>query len=154
MLNKIFLMGRLTRDPELRYTQSQTPVASFSIACDHDYVDANGNRGVDFFDIVAWRHKADFVSKYFQKGSPIVVVGRLQAREWTDRDGNKRRSLEVIAEDVYFAGKKTESTAQPAARTYSDEDAPPPPLPPLPPDLEELAERYPDAVSVEDGDQF
>ena len=103
MLNHIVLMGRLTRDPELRYTQSQTPVASFSLAVDRDFGGRDGSeRQTDFIDIVAWRSTAEFVSKYFTKGSMAVVSGRLQIRDWTDRDGNKRRSAEVVADNVYF----------------------------------------------------
>ncbi len=107
MLNHITLMGRLTRDPELRYTQSQVPVASFTLAVDRDFSGRDGGeRQTDFIDIVAWRHTADFVSKYFTKGSMAVVCGRLQIREWTDREGNKRRSAEVVAENVYFGESK------------------------------------------------
>ena len=103
MLNHITLMGRLTRDPELRYTASQIPVASFSLAVDRDFGGRDGGeRQTDFIDIVAWHHTADFVSKYFTKGSMAIVSGRLQIRDWTDRDGNKRRTAEVVAENVYF----------------------------------------------------
>ena len=87
MLNKIFLMGRLTRDPELRRTQSGTAVASFALAVDRDYKDQDGQRETDFVDIVAWRSTAEFVSKYFSKGRMAVVEGRLQVRSWTDKDG-------------------------------------------------------------------
>ena len=101
MLNHITLMGRLTRDPELRYTQSGTPVASFSLAVDRDFGSRDGgDRQTDFIDIVAWRQTAEFVSKYFAKGRMAVVSGRLQIRDWQDRDGNKRRSAEVVAENV------------------------------------------------------
>ena len=103
MLNHIVIMGRLTRDPELRYTQTQTPVASFSVAVDRDYTPKDGSeRQTDFIDCVAWRSTAEFVSKYFQKGSMVAVSGRLQLRDWTDRDGNKRRSAEIVADNVYF----------------------------------------------------
>lgn len=105
MLNTITLMGRLTRDPELRYTQNQTPVASFTLAVDRDF-SRGEDRQTDFIDIVAWRQTAEFVSKYFSKGSMAVVQGRLQIRDWTDRDGNKRRSAEVVAENVYFGESK------------------------------------------------
>lgn len=101
MLNHIVLMGRLTRDPELRYTQSQVPVASFRIAVDRDF-GRGEERQTDFIDIVAWRQTGEFVNKYFHKGSMIVVSGRLQMRDWTDRDGNKRTSAEVVADNVYF----------------------------------------------------
>ena len=97
MLNHITIMGRLTRDPELRYTQSQTPVASFSLAVDRDFGSRDGGeKQTDFIDCVAWRQTAEFVSKYFQKGSMAVVSGRLQIRDWTDREGGKRRSAEVV----------------------------------------------------------
>ena len=107
MLNHIVLMGRLTRDPELRYTQSQIPVASFSLAVDRDFGGRDGGeRQTYFIDIVAWRSTAEFVSKYFTKGSMAVVSGRLQIRDWTDKDGNKRRSAEVVADNVYFGDSK------------------------------------------------
>ncbi len=107
MLNHIDLMGRLTRDPELRYTSSQTPVASFTLAVDRDFADRNtGERQADFIDCVAWRSTAEFVSKYFQKGSMAAVSGRLQIRDWTDREGGKRRSAEVVVDNVYFGESK------------------------------------------------
>ena len=103
MLNHIVLMGRLTRDPELRYTGSNVPVASFSIAVDRDFGRGeNGEKQTDFIDCVAWRQTAEFVSKYFTKGSMAVVSGRLQIRDWTDRDGGKRRSAEVVVDNMYF----------------------------------------------------
>ena len=105
MLNHIVLMGRLTRDPELRYTRSQTPVASFSLAVDRDF-GRGEEKQTDFIDCVAWRQTGEFVSKYFQKGSMAVVSGRLQIRDWTDRDGNKRRSAEVVVDNVYFGESK------------------------------------------------
>ena len=107
MLNHIVLMGRLTRDPELRYTQSQIPVASFSLAVDRDFGGRDGGeRQTDFIDIVAWRSTAEFVSKYFTKGSMAVVSGRLQIRDWQDNNGNKRRSAEIVADNVYFGDSK------------------------------------------------
>ena len=106
MLNKIVLMGRLTRDPELRRTQSGTAVASFTLAVDRDYKPQDGERETDFIDIVAWRGTAEFVSKYFSKGRMAVVEGRLQVRDWKDKDGAKRRSTEVIADNVYFGDSK------------------------------------------------
>ena len=108
MLNKIILMGRLTRDPELRRTQSGTAVTSFSLAVDRDFKSQSGEKETDFIDIVAWRNTAEFVSKYFTKGRMAVVEGRLQIRDWTNRDGGKRRSAEVIAENVYFGDSKRE----------------------------------------------
>ena len=105
MLNHIVIMGRLTRDPELRYTQSQIPVASFRVAVDRDF-GRGEERQTDFIDCVAWRQTGEFVSKYFQKGSMAVVSGRLQMRDWTDKDGNKRTSAEVVADNVYFGESK------------------------------------------------
>ena len=103
MLNHITIMGRLNQDPELRYTQSQTPVASFTLAVDRDFGGRDGGeKQTDFIDCVAWRQTAEFVSKYFQKGSMAVVSGRLQIRDWTDRDGGKRRSAEVVVDNIYF----------------------------------------------------
>lgn len=109
MLNRIVLMGRLTRDPELRRTQSGTAVVSFSIACDRDYAAQGAERETDFIDIVAWRGTAEFVEKYFSKGRMIVVGGRLQIRNWQDKEGNKRRSAEVVADNVYFGDSKRDS---------------------------------------------
>ena len=107
MLNRIILMGRLTRDPELRHTQTGTPVASFSLAVDRDFKDkTTGEKSTDFIDIVAWRSSAEFVSRFFTKGRMAVVEGRLQIRPWQDRDGNKRRSAEVVADNVYFGDSK------------------------------------------------
>ena len=115
MLNHITLMGRLTRDPELRYTQTGTPVASFSLAVDRDFGSRDGgDRQTDFIDIVAWRQTAEFVSKYFAKGRMAVVSGRLQIRDWQDRDGNKRRSAEVVAENVYFGDTKRDNAGDSA----------------------------------------
>ena len=103
MLNHIVIMGRLTRDPELRYTQSQTPVASFTVAVDRDFGGRDGGeKQTDFIDCVAWRQTAEFVNKYFTKGSMAAVSGRLQIRDWTDRDGGKRRSAEIVVENIYF----------------------------------------------------
>ena len=116
MLNHITVMGRLTRDPELRRTQSGTSVASFSIACDRDYKDkATGERPTDFLDIVAWRATGEFVSKYFSQGRMAVVSGRLQMRDWTDKEGNKRRSAEIVAENIYFGDSKTKEDQEPPA---------------------------------------
>ena len=107
MLNRIILMGRLTRDPELRHTQTGTAVASFSLAVDRDFRNRDsGEKGVDFIDVVAWRNTAEFVSKYFTKGRMAVVEGRLQIRDWTDREGGKRRSAEVVADNIYFGDSK------------------------------------------------
>lgn len=108
MLNQITIMGRLTRDPEVRYTKSSTPVASFTLAVERDF----GEKETDFIDCVAWKAAADFVSKYFHKGSMAVVTGSLQIRDWQDKEGNKRRTAEVIARNIYFGeSKKTSSDA-------------------------------------------
>lgn len=109
MLNHIVIMGRLTRDPELRRTGSGIAVTSFSLAVDRDFAPKDGGeRETDFIDCVAWRQTGEFVSKYFAKGRMAVVSGRLQIRNWTDKDGNKRRSAEVIADNVYFGDSKRE----------------------------------------------
>lgn len=109
MLNRIVLMGRLTRDPELRRTQSGVAVVSFAIAVDRDYAAQGAEKETDFIDIVAWRGTAEFVEKYFSKGRMIVVAGRLQIRNWEDKEGNKRRSAEVVADSVYFGEGKRDS---------------------------------------------
>ena len=124
MLNHIVIMGRLTRDPVLRYTQSQTPVASFTLAVDRDFGGRDGGeKQTDFIDCVAWRQTAEFVNKYFTKGSMAVVSGRLQIRDWTDREGGKRRSAEVIADNVYFGDSKPKEDGAPSAG--ADFGAPP-----------------------------
>ena len=99
-------MGRLTIDPELRRTGSGTAVTSFSMACDRDFKSQSGDKETDFIEVVAWKNTAEFVSKYFSKGRMAVVEGRLQIRDWTDKDGGKRRSAEVVADNVYFADSK------------------------------------------------
>ena len=109
MLNKIIIMGRLTRDPELRRTGSGTAVTSFSLAVDRDFKSQSGEKETDFIDVVAWRSTAEFVSKYFTKGRMAVVSGRLQIRNWNDKDGNKRRSAEVVADNVYFGDSKRDN---------------------------------------------
>ena len=106
MLNKIIIMGRLTRDPELRRTGSGTSVTSFSLACDRDFKSQSGEKETDFIEVVAWKNTAEFVSKYFSKGRMAVVEGRLQIRDWTDKSGNKRTTAEVVADNVYFADSK------------------------------------------------
>ena len=142
MLNHIIIMGRLTRDPELRRTGSGVAVASFTIAVDRDFSPKDGGeRETDFIDCVAWRQTGEFVSKYFQKGRMAVVSGRLQIRSWTDKDGNKRRTAEVVADNVYFGDSKRDgdtgsassyggnayggnSYAAPAAPSYGGYTAP------------------------------
>ena len=111
MLNRIIIMGRLARDPELRRTGSGTAVTSFTLAVDRDFKSQGGEKETDWIDVVAWRNTAEFVSKYFTKGRMAVVEGRLQMRNWTDRDGNKRVSAEVVADNVYFGDSKRESGA-------------------------------------------
>ena len=119
MLNKSFLMGRLTRDPELRRTGSGIAVASFSLAVDRDFGSREtGEKETDFIDIVAWRNTAEFVSKYFTKGRMAVVSGRLQIRNWNDKDGNKRRSAEVVADNIYFGDSKRDSQADSFGGSY------------------------------------
>ena len=107
MLNKIILMGRLTRDPELRRTESGTAVCSFSIAVDRDFKSKNGEKETDFIDIVAWRATAEFVSKYFQKGSLIAIDGSIQTRQYQDKNGNNRTAFEIVANNINFAGPKS-----------------------------------------------
>ena len=139
MLNHITIMGRLTRDPELRRTGSGIAVASFSLAVDRDYSPRDGGeRETDFIDCVAWRQTGEFVSKYFTKGRMAVVSGRLQIRSWTDKDGNKRRTAEVVADNVYFGDSKRDDQGDnsysgnsygnygsaPAAPAYSGYSAP------------------------------
>ena len=128
MLNHITIMGRLTRDPELRYTQSQTPVASFTLAVDRDYGSRDGGeKQTDFIDCVAWRSTAEFVNKYFQKGSMAVVSGRLQIRDWTDREGGKRRSAEVVVDNIYFGESRRRDSSEgsyDSRSSYSSYEAP------------------------------
>ena len=106
MLNKVVIMGRFTKDPELRRTGSGTAVTSFSLACDRDFKSQSGDKETDFIEVVAWKNTAEFVSKYFSKGRMALVDGRLQIRDWTDKAGNKRTTAEVVAENVYFADSK------------------------------------------------
>ena len=133
MLNHITIMGRLTRDPELRRTGSGIAVASFTVAVDRDFGGRDGGeRETDFIDCVAWRQTGEFVSKYFTKGRMAVVSGRLQIRSWTDKDGNKRRTAEVVADNVYFGDSRREGDggasmggyAAPAAPAYGAPAAP------------------------------
>lgn len=118
MLNKVTIMGRLCADPELRETQSGIPVCSCRIAVDRDYL-SNGERETDFFDVVAWRGTAEFICGYFTKGRMIALDGRLQTRNWTDRDGNKRVSVEIVAESAFFADSKREDSKQETAKQSS-----------------------------------
>ena len=121
MLNHIVIMGRMVRDPELRSTQSGTSVCSFTLACDRDFKSKDGGeKETDFIDCVAWRSTAEFVSKYFTKGRMVVASGRLQLRDWKDRDGNKRRSAEIVTDNVYFGDSKKEQEPPEAAHGASD----------------------------------
>lgn len=119
MLNIIILTGRLVADPTLRYTQSQTPVASFTIACDREFKDENGNKQTDFVEVVAWRNTAEFASKYFSKGRMATVKGRLQIRSWKDKDGNNRKTAEVVAESIYFADSNKQNSEQRSEQSYA-----------------------------------
>ena len=122
MLNHIDIMGRLVRDPELRTTQAGIPVTGFTLAVDRGFNSKdNGEKNTDFIDVVAWRQTAEFVCKYFSKGKMAVVEGRLQIRDWKDRDGNSRRSAEIVADNVYFGDSKRDSA--PSGDSYG---TPPP----------------------------
>lgn len=117
MLNNIILQGRLTRSPEMKATASGISCATFTLACEQDYKNPNGERETDFFDVVAWRGTADFVQRYFSKGQMAVVKGRLQTRQWTADDGSKRKAVQIVAENVYFCGRENngQATDAPAA---------------------------------------
>ena len=122
MLNKVILMGRMTRDPELRHTQAGVPVTFFSLAVDRGF-QTNG-KSVDFINIVAWSGTAEFVTKWFSKGQLVAISGRLQARTYVDRDGNNRSAVEVVADEVFFAERKREEGARPSDQAGSIEDIP------------------------------
>jgi single-strand DNA-binding protein len=119
MLNNATIMGRFVRDPELRHTGSGLPVASFTLAVDRDFKNADGEREADFIDCVAWRNTAEFVSRNFSKGRMAVATGRLQVRAWTDKEGNKRRATELVADSVYFADSKK---AAPSVADFAELD--------------------------------
>lgn len=122
-LNKCILMGRLTATPELRRTNTGTAVTSFTIACDRDFKDKQtGEKETDFIDVTCWRSTAEFVSKFFAKGRMAIVEGRLQNRDWTDKDGNKRRSAEIIADNVYFGDNKGDSGVKSAPKAGGFEE--------------------------------
>ena len=124
MLNHITIMGRLTRDPEKRSTASGVVCANFTVAVDRDFADKqSGEKETDFIDCVAWRQTGEFVSKYFTKGRMAVVSGRLQIRSWTDKDGNKRRSAEVVADNVYFGDSKPDGGNQSSGSAYPQTEA-------------------------------
>lgn len=123
MLNVIAIMGRLSRDPELRQTTTGKNVASFTLACSRGRKDANGKDLVDWIPVVAWEHTAEFVCKYFEKGSPIAIDGRLQSRTYKDRDGNNRTAIEIVANNANFAGSKSTgggSNSVPAGGSYNE----------------------------------
>ena len=124
MLNKIVLMGRMTRDPELRQTPTGNSVVSFTLACDRDFAAQGAEKETDFVDIVAWRNTAEFVSKYFSKGRMAVVSGRLQIRNWEDKDGNKRKTAEIVAESVYFCDSKRSESGTPAETSGEFQELP------------------------------
>ena len=128
MLNRVILMGRLTADPDYRTTQSGTAFARFRLAVDRDYQNPQGERQTDFLDVIAWRSTADFVSKYFHKGQLVAVQGSIQVSSYTDREGNKRRSWDIVADQVYFAEGKRDSGYQQNNFDYSryDRMTPPP----------------------------
>lgn len=119
-LNRIILQGRLTKDPELRFTPAGKAVGSFSLAVDRDFKGKDGEKGADFIEIIVWGNAAEFVSKHFAKGQAALVEGRLQVRDWIDKEGNKRRTAEVVASGVYFCGPKQENGAEPANRAGND----------------------------------
>ena len=123
MLNHITIMGRLTRDPEMRRTGSGVAVTSFTIACDRDF-GQNGQKETDFIEVTAWRNTAEFVGKYFTKGRMAVVSGRLQIRSWTDKDGNKRKTAEIVADNVYFADSKKDDSNGYSTQNYGTAPAP------------------------------
>lgn len=121
MLNHIVIMGRLGRDPELRHTQTGTSVASFTLAVDRDFKDKNtGERAADWIDVVAWRSTGEFAAKYLSKGRMAVVEGRLQIRDWTDKEGNKRRTAEVVADNVYFGDSKRDGDSANTSASYQE----------------------------------
>ena len=126
MLNHIVLMGRLTRDPELRHTGSGIPVASFSLAVDRDFANKEtGERTCDFIDVVAWRQSAEFVCRYFTKGSMIIVQGSIQTRTYQDRNGNNRKAVEIVADNCMFGESKRSSSAAPSNDSYAPRAAVP-----------------------------
>lgn len=124
MLNRVIVMGRVTRDPELRRTGSGIAVTSFSVAVDRDYSGKDSERETDFLECVAWRKTGEFIAKYFPKGSMIVVEGRLQTRSWTDKEGNKRRTVEILVENSYFGESKRNKESQPKDSNYGGYDSP------------------------------
>lgn len=122
MLNAIDIMGRLTKDPELRYTQSEKAVATFTIACERDFADKTGKRPVDFIDCVAWDNPAKFIADHFHKGDMIAVTGRLQKRSWEAQDGSKRTAVEILVKSGYFCGGKKQEDEEPTFRDLPEDD--------------------------------
>lgn len=120
MLNRVTIAGRMARDPELRHTNSGTAVTSFTLAVDRDFKGPNGEKITDWIDCVAWKGSAEFVARYFQKGDIAIIDGRLQVRDWTDNNGNKRRTYEVIADTVHFGGGKRDDNGQSYNPTASE----------------------------------
>ena len=137
MLNISVLMGRLVADPELRHTSNDIAVTSFTIAVDRDYQKAGADRQADFIDIVAWRSTAEFVCKYFRKGQLIAVKGSIQTHTYQDKDGNKRKAFEIVADKVSFCGSKSDS-AENATRSYQPATGPAPDVNPSPGDFQEI----------------
>lgn len=168
MLNHIDLMGRMTRDPELRQTPAGTSVCSFSLACERDFSSNDGQRGVDYIDCVAWRGTGEFVANHFGKGAMICVSGRLQIRDWTDKDGNKRRSAEVNVDNAYFTGEKRERRTACQPRVEADDYGNGAQTQPMPQpgdyvlarkpeytyDINRLAGDYPQNVRIADDGQY
>ena len=153
MLNRINLMGRITRAPELKETGNGTKVLSFSLACDRDYVSDSGERGVDFIDCVAWRSTAEFIARYFTKGSLICIDGRLQVRKWVDNDGNNRYSTEIVVSNAYFTrGRREDRGAEQRADGIRPYDTYSSGLPPYDASLDALAARYPGTVHIGEGE--
>ena len=125
MLNDVTIMGRLVRNPELRYTQNQTPVASFTLACERDRKNENGERETDYIDCSAWKQTAKFIDAHFAKGTLAIVRGRLQIRKWTGKDGNNRTAPEIIVADIYFGESKRRIDTEERPPMPTDADAPP-----------------------------
>ncbi len=151
MLNRVILMGRLTAEPDYRTTQSGVSLARFTLAVDRDYSGQNNERQTDFLDIVVWRQKADFVSRYFHKGQLVAVQGSIQVSSYTDREGNKRRSWDIVADQVYFAEGKRDGASQGGNYDYSryDHMTPPPAQSDASPSYSEPVSAY---QSGNDGD--
>ena len=120
MLNHVDLQGRIAQELNVRYTQSQKPVLSFSVACERDFSGQDGKRPVDFYDVTAWNNTAEFISKYFAKGDMIIISGRLQTRDWKDKEGNKRRTTEIVADNAYFGGSKKERKTEAPEQQFEE----------------------------------